>query len=84
MRRVDAIAMEIATRTLSTRRSLDDATWAVARIRRLEAALSGLRRGVADLVNNPCFCECAIRNPMMAGEHSAACRAAAAALREDF
>ena len=44
MRRVDQIALEIATETLSPGRRIDDAAWAVARIKRLETALKAAKR----------------------------------------
>jgi len=44
-----------------------------ARIKELEEALRGLKRG-------DCFCECGINNPMMGGKHSDACLQAQAAL----
>lgn len=56
MRRVDQIALEIATGTLSLGRRIDDAAWAVARIKRLEAALKASKtvpgdRSGADIHN---------------------------------
>lgn len=43
----------------------------------LLAALEGL---VVDDSGGPCWCECAIGNPMMGGKHSAACLAARAVI----
>ena len=60
-----------------------DVEWAIARIKRLEAALLGLKRGRGDLAGNPCFCEAGIGNPMMQGSHSEACKEAVAVLNED-
>ena len=50
--------------------------------RGLREALAGLARGT-DGDGQVCFCEVAIGNPMMHGDHSAACRKARADLRGD-
>jgi hypothetical protein len=47
---------------------------------RLREALAGLARGTYGGDGQACFCEVAIGNPMMHGDHSAACRKARLAL----